>query len=85
MEFIVMQIFTRTINIDDNEKDEILIALNVRQGVGIIIDNHGPGTIDIKDVGIILPNRFIVIGSAGEVKIKSTGGPSSVEVSVFTT
>jgi hypothetical protein len=79
-----MQILNRTLKLSGAEKEDILIGCNINQGVVIVIENRGPSSVDIVDVGMLEPNKFILIGSLDSIKLRSTGQFTTVDVTAFT-
>ena len=63
-----MQITSKTIRLTGTEKSDLIIAHNVQDGLVFVLENRGPGVINIFGLGPIEPNRFVVIGSAKQLK-----------------
>ena len=80
-----MQILNRTLKLSGAEKEDILIGANISHGVVMVIENRGPSAVDIIGVGMLEPNRFIVIGNIESLKLRSIGQFTTIDVTAFTT
>jgi hypothetical protein len=78
-----MQIFNRSIKLTGTEKQDIWVAKST-EGIVIVVENRGPGDIEVKDIGAVEPNRFVVIGSMDEVMIHPPSQFATVDITVFT-
>jgi hypothetical protein len=78
-----MQILNRSLKLSGTEQEDILVGINIAQGLILVIENRGPSSINVVDIGELEPNRFIIIGSAESVKIQSKGQFSTVDISAF--
>jgi hypothetical protein len=79
-----MQILNRTLKLTGGETSDVVIGVNIDQGVVIVLENRGPSSVDIVDIGPLGANRFVIIGSMKIIKLRSQGQFTSVDVTAFT-
>ena len=79
-----MQILNRTLKLTGGETSDVVIGVNLKQGVVTVLENRGPSTVDIVDIGPLDANRFMIIGSMEIIKLRSQGQFTTVDVTAFT-
>jgi hypothetical protein len=79
-----MQILNRTIKLSGTEKADIPVGMKVHEGLVFVIENRGPGQISIREVGVVEPNSFIVLGGVEEILIHPPSQFTTVDVTVYT-
>jgi hypothetical protein len=79
-----MQILSKTIKLTGTEREDIVIGIKLGPGLVIVLENRGPATVQVKDIGPIEPNRFVIIGEMDELKIHPPGQLTTVDVTAFT-
>jgi len=79
-----VQILAKTIKLTGAENAEIVIGVKVSEGLVFILENRGPGTVDVVDIGPLEPNSFVVIGGLDMIKISVPTQFTSLDVTVFT-
>ena len=79
-----MQILNRSLKLSGGEKEDILIGIKINTGVVIVLENRGPAMVEIVDVGVLEPNKFVIIGPIEAIKLHSTGQFTTIDVTAFT-
>lgn len=77
-----MQIFSKTVKFDGTENADIVLAVKCT-GVVFLIENRGPATIHISDIGPVSPEKFLVIGDVDEVAIHPPGQFTTVDINAY--
>jgi hypothetical protein len=80
----VMQILNRSVKLSGAEKEDVLIGVRINQGVVLVLENRGPSAVEVIDIGVLEPNKFVVIGSIESIKLRSTGQFTTIDVTAFT-
>ena len=79
-----MRILTKTVKLTGAENTETVVGMKVSEGLVFVLENRGPGTVDVVDIGPIEPNSFVVIGGLDIIKISAPTQFTSLDVTVFT-
>lgn len=78
-----MQVLERSIRLSGTEQEDLLIGVNIGNRTMVVLENRGPGTVDIVDVGELPPNRFVLIGPIGAIKVQPPSQFAVIDVKVF--
>jgi hypothetical protein len=80
----MMQILNKTLKLTGTEKEEIAIGFNVAEGLVFVLDNRGPSAVELREIGRLEANRFVVIGGIQELRIHPPEQFTAIDISVFT-